>query len=266
VKNVAVVIFVLSLTGCAGVNGYSKFYQPLPGATPESIAQTRVAPPPETPLVMHSANPIDPKAFIRQGYAPIGYSSFNSGHNEPDSEAIDQAKKIGADLVVIANPSYTGSITSQIPLTQPTTTTSQTNGSATAYGPGGTVTAYGNSTTTTYDSRTTYIPMTVSRYNYGAFYFIKRKFGFGVHWRTLNGGERQLLQSNNGLYVDIVVNGTPAFRSDILTGDIIESINGMKVYDMKMANDLLAQSKGKVITLTIYRNGHLIIKSVKLNQ
>jgi len=88
----------------------------------------------------------------------------------------------------------------------------------------------------------------------------------GVTWRPLNSEERQLVQSNSGLYVNTVVNGTPAFRNDILPGDIIEAINGQQLYDGKTASDLLAQSKGKVVTLTIYRRGHLITKSVKLNQ
>lgn len=265
-KNLAVALLVLGLTGCATVNGYSEFYTPVAGATPQAIAKTRASPPPTTPLVMHAVTPPDPKPFIQQGYAVIGYSSFNSGHSEPDSEAISEARKVGADLVVIVDPNYTGSVTSQIPLTLPTTTTSQTNGSATAYGSGGSVTAYGNSTTTTYGSRTTYIPMTVNRYDYGAVYFVKLKFILGVQWQPLNSEERQLVQSNSGLYVNTVVNGTPAFRSDILPGDIIETIDGKKVYDTKTASDLLSQSKGKTVKITIYRKGHLITKSVKLNQ
>lgn len=265
-KIIATTFLALVLAGCATENGYSEFYQPVPGATPEVIAQTRAAPPPETPLVVHAVKPPDPKPFAEHGYVVIGYSSFNSGHNEPDSEAIAQAKKVGADLVVIVNPNYTGSVTSQIPFTIPTTTTSQTNGSATAYGSGGPVTAYGQSTTTTYGSRTTYIPMTVNRYDYGAVYFVKRKFRLGVEWRPLNDKERQLLQSNSGLYVITVIDGSPAFRSDILPGDIIERINGKKVYDGKMAIDLMAPFKGKVVTLTIYRYGHLVTKSVRLGQ
>ncbi len=265
-KNVLIALFVMSLAGCVTVNGYSKFYRSTPGATPERIAQLRASPPPEMPLVTHASKFPDAKPFYQQGYAVIGYSSFNSGHNEPDSEAIAQAKKLGADLVVIVDPNYTGSVTSQIPLTTPTSTTSYTNGSATAYGSGGSVTAYGNATTTTYGSKTTYIPMTVNRYDYGAVYFVKQKFVFGVHWRPLKDEERQLLQSNNGLYVDVVVNGTPAFRSDILPGDIIESINGQKVYDEKAASDLLALLKGQQVTVALYRDGHVITKIVQLNQ
>lgn len=265
-KNVLIALLVMSLAGCVTVNGYSKFYRSVPGATPEEIARLRASPPLETPLVTHASKFPDPKPFYQQGYAVIGYSSFNSGHNAPDSEAISQAQKLGADLVVIVDPSYTGSVTSQIPLTTPTSTTSYTNGSATAYGSGGPVTAYGNATTTTYGSKTTYIPMTVNRYDYGAVFFVKQKFIFGVHWRPLKDDERQLLQSNSGLYVDVVVNDTPAFRSDILPGDIIEAVNGQKVYDAKAASSLLAQLKGQQVSVVLYRDGHVITKAVQLNQ
>lgn len=118
----------------------------------------------------------------------------------------------------------------------------------------------------TYGSKTTYIPMTVNRYDYGAVYLIKQKFILGVHWRPLESQERQLLQSNSGLYVDAVANGTPAFDSDILPGDIIESLNGQKVYDAKIASSLLGQLKGQQVSVALYRNGHLITKAVQLNQ
>lgn len=261
-KNVVIALLVLSLSGCITVNGYSKFYR----ATPEVITQMRAAPPPEMPVVMHASKFPYAKPFLQQGYVVIGYSSFNSGRIVPDSEAVAQAKKLGADLVVIIDPSYTGSITSQIPLTTPTSTTSYTNGSATAYGSGGSVTAYGNATTTTYGSKNTYIPMTVNRYDYGAVYFVKMKFIFGVRWRPLNTEERQMLQSNSGLYVDTVVNDTPAFRSDILPGDIVEAVNGQKVYDPKEADDFLSRLKGQSITVTIYRAGRVLTKNVQLNQ
>jgi hypothetical protein len=218
------------------------------------------------PLVRHASTFSSPKPYVQQGYAVIGYSSFNSGHNESASEAIAQAKKLGADLVVIVDPNYTGSITSQVPLTLPTSNTSYTNGSATAYGSGGSVTAYGNSTTTTYGSKTTYIPMTVNRYDYGAVYFVKQKFTLGVQWRPLKSEERQLLQTNSGLYVNTVVNGTPAFRSDILPGDIVEAINGQKLYDVESASNMLGTLKGQQVTFTIYRHGQVITKSVQLNQ
>lgn len=215
---------------------------------------------------MHATSFPDLKPFERQGYTLIGYSSFNSGNNEQASGAVAQAKRVGADLVVIIDPSFSGSTTSQLPLVMPTSTTSYTRGSATVQGSGGSVTAHGNSTKTTYGSNTTYIPITVTRYDYGAVYFIKHQFTLGVHWRPLEPDERQALESNSGVFVETVVNGTPAFRNDILPGDIILAINGERVYGVTEASDLIAQFRGQEVVLTTYRDGRVIEKSVKLNK
>ena len=263
-KKIAISLITLSLAACA--SGYSQFYTDVSGTTPEIIAQTRAAPPPATPLVDRSTSVPDPEPYARLGYAAIGYSSFNSGRNESEKSAIAQGQKVGADLVVIVNPSYTGSVTSQLPLTTPTTSTSYTSGSATAYGAGGSVTAYGNSTTTTYGSKTTYIPMTVNRYDYGAVYFVKRAYIFGANWRDLTNDERAALQSNSGVFITSVVNDTPAFRNDVLAGDIIVKIDGQTIYGQQAASDALKNKRGQEISLTIFRNGQIIEKTVKLAQ
>ena len=260
-KKIALVLLTTALTACA--SGYSQFYTAFPDATPEAIAKVRVAPPPAVPLVDHSPTVPNPEQYARLGYVPIGYSSFNSGRNESEKNAIAQGQKVGADLVVIVNPSYTESVTSQLPITTPTTSTSYTTGSATAFGPGGSVTAYGNATTTTYGSKTTYIPMTVNRYDFGAVYFVKRSYVFGANWRDLTNEERAALQSNSGVYVTVVVNDTPAFRNDVLAGDIITKIDGQPVYNQSIS-DILGQNLGKEITLTIIRNGNSIEKKVRL--
>jgi hypothetical protein len=261
-KKLAIVFVAMAVTACA--SGYSQFYTTIPGATPEVIAQVRAAPAPAVPLVDHSPTVPNPEQYARLGYVPIGYSSFNSGRNESEKNAIAQGQQVGADLVVIVNPSYTGSVTSQLPLTTPTTSTSYTTGSATAYGSGGTVTAFGNSTTTTHGSQTTYIPMTVNRYDYGAVYFVKRSYIFGANWRDLTNDERSALQSNSGVYVITVVNDTPAFRNDVLAGDIILKIDGQTIYGQQAASDALGNKRGQAITLTIFRNGQTIEKTIQL--
>lgn len=263
-KKLAIALLASVLTACA--SGYSQFYTAIPGATPDVVAQTRAAPPPATPLVEYSSTVPDPEQYGRLGYAPIGYASFSSGHNESEKDAVAQGQKVGADLVVIVNPSYAGSVTSQVPITTPTTSTAYTTGSATAYGSGGSVTAYGNSTTTTYGSKTTYIPMTVNRYNYGAVYFVKRSYIFGANWRDLTNDERAALQSNSGVYITSVVNGTPAFRNDVLAGDIVVKIDGQTVYGQQAASDAITSRRGQTIKLTIFRNGEFIEIPVKLTQ
>jgi membrane-associated protease RseP (regulator of RpoE activity) len=255
------------LAGCA-TSGYSQFYRSM-GETPAAIAQARAAPPPKVPALEHAVGP-GPQiqaAYGRRGYAMIGYSSFNSGHSETDEEALDQGAKVQADLVVLIDPHYTGSLTSTLPIATPTTQTSYTNGSATAYGPGGPpVTAYGSSTTTTYGSETSYVPITVNRFDYDALYFIRRgHWVFGASCRDANDAEHSALQSNRGAYVLWVVDGTPAFKSDVLAGDMIVAIDGAPVYGYQGLTDLLQQKRGQKADVAIVRNGQPITKSVQLN-
>lgn len=262
---VSFIVFAV-MQGCA--SGYASFYKPIPGATPEVIAERRANPPPQTPLVERSA-PDDPKkileAYARRGYAMIGTSEFNSGHNESEASAIKQGQLVKADLVLIMNPQYTGSVTTSMPLTTPTTTTSYTSGTATAYGPGGTVNAYGSGTTTTYGSKTTYIPITINRSNYAAVYFVKQRYVLGAFVRDLNDSERQELQTNQGVVVLTIVNDTPAFSSDVIPGDIILTIDGQQVANQAAYERILDAHKGQVTELTLVRRGQKIQKSIQLN-
>jgi membrane-associated protease RseP (regulator of RpoE activity) len=260
-------LVVLILAGCA-TSGYSQFYQSMSGVTPADVAQTRAAPPPKVPGLEHAVGegPQVQAAYGRRGYVLIGYSSFNSGHSEKDASALAQGAKVRADLVIVIDPHYTGSLTSTLPITTPTTQTSYTNGSATAYGPSGPVTAYGNSSTTTYGSQTTYVPMTVNRFDYDALYFIKQgHVMFGANCRDATDAEHRTLQSNRGAYVLWVVDGTPAFKSDVLAGDIIVAIDGSPVYGYQGYLDLLRQKRGQKVDVAIVRNGQAMTKSVLLN-
>lgn len=260
----ALVLSALLLCSCA--SGYGQFYTNAPGATPETIAKYRSGAPPKVPSLDHAGGqPADVvAAYARGGYALIGYSSFNSGHRESDGSALSQGKKVGADLVVVIDPKYTGSITTSVPITTPTATTSYTTGTATAFGPAGSATAYGNSTTTTYGSETTYLPMTVHRYDYSALYFIKRHFILGANYRELNDEERRNLQSNKGVYVLAIVNGSAAYKGDVLVGDTIVAIDGQPVYGGQACTDLLEQKRGRTVELTIVRDGQTISKPVAL--
>src|SRR5207248_8766609 len=118
---------------CSCASGYSEFYKSTSGATPEAIAKIRSGAPPKVPALDHtSGQPNDVvAAYVRRGYALIGYSSFNTGHRESDDGALSQGTKVGADLVVVVDPKYTGSITSSVPITTPTSTTSYSTGTAT---------------------------------------------------------------------------------------------------------------------------------------
>lgn len=204
-------------------------------------------------------------AYAKRGFVMIGQSMFNSGRSESEASAVRQGQDVGADLVLILNPAYTGSVTSSMPITTPTTSTSYSTGTATAYGPRGPVTAYGTGTTTTYGSTTTYVPITVHRSDYGAVYFVKRRFDLGVFTRDLNDAERQELQTNKGAVVKLVVDGTPAFNADILVGDVIATVDGASVTDTHALNELLRTRRGNKVSISIVRRGERMEKAVLLN-
>lgn len=260
-------IFIsLILTGCS--SGYKSFYKPAQGATPEVIAARRAAQPVATPLLEHTSDTNSDSilsAYAKRGYLMIGTSIFNSGRDEPDSSALEQAKSVAADLVLVLNPKYTGTITTTVPITTPTSTTSYTNSNATAYGSGGVINAYGNSTTTTYGTQTTYMPMTVNRFDYGAVYFIKGRFPFGAFVRDLNDKERSDLESNQGVIVLTTVNNSPAFLSNILPDDIIISIDNTTILNKNHFNDVIKEKTGSKIKLSIIRKSKPIEKEVQLD-
>jgi hypothetical protein len=260
-------LLALLLAGCA--SGYKQFYRETQGATPEAIAARRVLPPPATPIVERSQpgnSQAALDAYAKRGYVMIGQSMFNSGRREADDSAVQQAREVGADLVLILDSRYTGSVTSNVPITTPTTTTSYSTGSATAYGPRGSVTAYGSGTTTTYGTTTNYVPLTVHRSDYGAVFFVKQRFNLGLFFRDLNDSERQELQSNKGVAVSVVVDGTPAFDADMLVGDVITTIDGVSASGVKAVTDLLRERRGRLVSLSIVRRGQRLEKSVHLNQ
>ncbi len=257
---------LLTLSGCEA--GYSQFYRPTNGVTPDKIAMYRATPPPKTPAVDHApaAGRELVDAYLRHGYVLVGYSSFNSGRRQSESDAIGQGEKVQADIVLIVDAHYTGSRTTSEPITTPTTSTTYTNGTATAIGPGGTATAYGNSTSTTYGTQTNYVPFTVNRFDYGALYFVKRKpMVLGVYMRDLDDSERGALQSNKGVFVLLVVDGSPAFDADILRGDIIVSMDGEPATNYVAFQDALLIKRNKTVRLSIVRNGQTILKEAKLN-
>lgn len=261
----AVLCTTILLTGCA--SGYQEYYKPMTGATADSIREARLAPPPLVPAVERAAknDAALVNVYLKRGYVPIGHSAFSSGRSVSENDAIQQAKTVGADLVLIFDPKFVSSTTTNIPITIPTATTSYTSGTATVYGAKGATTALANATTTTYGSTTNYVPITVNRSNYGAIYFIKQRFTLGVFTRDLTDSERQALQSNKGVVISTVVDGSPAFEADLLVGDIITLIDGQPVSTVANFGTVSRKlEKGKTVSVSFVRAGQTMEKHITL--
>jgi len=221
---------------------------------------------PETePVVRQGSDPAkDGLEMMRNGYVIIGESSFNAGPVSAFNAKI-HARRVGAEIALLYSQ-YTDTVSGSAPLTLPDTKTSTTYGSASAYGPGGSVNAYGSSHTTTYGTKTTYIPYNVRRYDYIATFWTRTKpLAFGVNLRDLTDQQRRHIQSNKGASVYVVMKGSPAFENDVLEGDIIRKVNETNIIDAKHCLQIIADNKGKTINVMIIRDGQEIEKQIKLN-
>lgn len=210
------VLLVVSQSAMA--NDWQKFFQALPQ---EGVIDATT--PPE---VLPSSGDVekDIEAMFRKGFAPIGYTSFNASNDKTkDGERL--AKKLRARYLIVTTR-LTSSQSSFFPFQQPKTTTSYTNGTATAYGSGGYASGTYSGSTTTYGTQTTYIPYAINRYDKTAIYFkeLSRK-GAGLRIRELSNAEMQMLGTRRALAVQYVRDGSPAFNADIFPGDLITHVN-----------------------------------------
>ena len=236
-------IAALAFSQPVSANDWEKFYRPLPWATatvPSTAAEPQVVP-------SSGDADQDVEAMWRNGFAPIGVSNFNSP-NSKTSDAIRFGRKLKAAYVML-NTRLESSRTSAIPWTSPTTSTSITSGSATVQGPGGFGTGTYSGTTTTQGSQTTYIPITVNRFEKIAVYFgAAPKVGLGVLTRDLNQEEVTRLETRRAIAVRFIRDGSPAYVSDILPGDIITHIDG-KVFDSSALEAAFAANKPFRVTV-----------------
>ena len=225
--------FVIILAGCAS-SGYEQFYHPFVDA--QTLPDIRLLGQNEEPKVLVS-DKLDRDIYIlrSKGYFAIGESSFNGGYESIDNAA-EQAKKIGATVVLI-NSKYTNTASTTSTLLVPNSQTTYHSGNI--YGSGG----YGSysGTSTTYG--TTTVPMTTyqRRYDQVAVYFVQstKKPRFGVHLSDLSPDARVELGRNTGALIDVVIEDTPAFYSNVMPGDVLVSLDGEQIKNAKHAIELL---------------------------
>ncbi len=258
------ILGLIFLTGCAS-NPYSKFYSDRTmgiNVSTDDRFEQQSAPP---KMFAGTSLESDYKMMVQRGYVLLGTSSFNAGET-PDKLALAHARKIYADIV-LTYFKYTETLSGNMPLILPDTQTSTTYMSGNVYGSGGGYANYsGNAYTTSYGSKTTYIPYNVRRYDYFASYWKKAKMPrFGGMILDLSDASKKALESNKGAEVGIVREGSPAFNADVLEGDIILEINNTQVTNAPHVWQLVFESKGKKTPFKIFRNGCVIEKEIVLN-
>ena len=260
-----------SLVACA--SGFEKFYTPAPAATLASMA---TLPAPATPqLFVHSDDlQSDGKRLREQGFIFIGSSSFYGPANRSNSQqAVTQGKKVGAAVVMVKSQ-YMDTLTGVMPFTTtgpPQVATVNTSGTVNTYGSGGYATGTYNSTGTVTmpgETTTNYLPYSIPRNTFYASYWARgdpNKMRLGAYWVPLSDDLRRRLQRNTGVVINIVVNGTPAFRANVLEGDVVEKINNEDVIDVSSFREQLRRFAGQQVNLTVVRGDQQKVLTLTLN-
>jgi membrane-associated protease RseP (regulator of RpoE activity) len=201
--------------------------------------------------------------MIENGYVLLGYSNFY-GRKINENQAIDQAKQVKASIVIVYSK-YRDTISGYTPLILPDSKTSVTNVTASIYGSSGYATGYGTGNTSSYGTQTMYVPYNIDRFDQGATYWAKRKnIVFGAFCNDLTPELRQKIGSNRGVLVVAVVKQSPAYRADIINGDILKKINNKEI-DMSNGESILNENAGKKVTIILIRDGKELTKEVMLN-
>lgn len=261
---VIIVLCVFVLSGCQ--NGFSTFYHPnfdAKSPPPALVGDIKILDQNETPLIYSSNElPRDVKIARSKHWLVVGYSNFNGPSGSQD-QVIRQAKSIGAGMVLVSSQ-FTENRTITTPLFVPNNQTTYYSGTTNGqiYGSNGNSANYNSNTTgsaTTYG--TTVVPLTTvqSRYDQTAVFFVRlvKKLKFGIATADLTQEQRLKYERNTGALVDIVFEDTPAFKANMLPGDIVIEVDHKVIENPAAFNPAVNEShpvNGK-IPVKILRNG-----------
>lgn len=231
--------FIVVLSGCAS-NGYKNFYKPILDVS--NLNEVELLSPNEDPKVLTSNDlKKDIYTLRSKNYIAIGSSSFNGGKESVES-AVDQAKEIGA-TVVLASSNYTNTQTTTSTLLLPNNKTTYHNGltsSNSTYSNGygkkiGSSSSNGSYIGTSTEYGTQAVPFTSNqrRYDQSAVFFVKstKKLRFGLGVTEIPQELRRKIERNTGAMIDIVFEDSPAFYANLLPGDVIVSIGDIEIKD-----------------------------------
>jgi hypothetical protein len=246
-KKFIVLLAVLLLSACAS-NGYKDFYtQYLDVNTDSRVIPLKIG---EAPTI-YKTNDMrrDIKRIQAKNNYIIGFSSFNGPYEDG---YIEQAKRVGATIVLV-QAKYTETESSTAALLVPSSSTTRSSGTGSV---GSTNVIYNGTSTTT---GLMAMPYTVNhrRYSQVAYFFVKSNIipRFGISNADLTSEIKQKLGRNTGTLVDFVFDNSSAFYAEIIEGDVITHIDGVKVLNVKHGISLMrsVDSEAKSSVLSIIR-------------
>ncbi len=237
------VLILCGPMGCTS-NPYSQFYV----AKPQGASLKKdpyLVPNYSDPHVFGGLSPeADGRQMVENGYVMIGYSSFGAPYVDAGA-AVKQAKKLKAKVVVL----YPGGAQQGKP-GQHSLSPLQTIGAS--------VSPWLDPYFRPNASHSTY-------YDVLATYWVKHKPSiFGAWFNQQDWRGYRTLQARNGLLVTAVERDSPASKANILTGDVLNEINGSPLSIVNV-HKVLEALAGKKVQVNLTRNGYTLDTFVQLN-
>lgn len=217
------------LSGCAQL--YSQYYTDNTGGKDISkIAEVATTGP-----ELRKGNDVNAETIkmLEDGYLLLGSSNFY-GQKIDESQAIEQAKKVKASIVIIYSKHKDTIYESTPPL----------------------LLLFGG----------IYTQTNIDRFDQSATYWAKRKPAIlGILPVELTPEARKKAGSNKGILIGTVVKQTPAYSAEIINGDVLRKIDNTEINDVPSFTSLIHQKAGNKVTILLTRDGKEIVKEVKLN-
>ena len=194
---------------------------------------------PDTKILRGWARDTDNIKMLEDGYDLMGFSGFTSLNLSPDL-ALQHGKSIKADLILI----YDRQINENTRATAIQRARDQVLKEQ--------LDKDGNTTEILIDEDDLLDPN--ARFEFYATYWVKLpKPTFGTHFIKVT--NRNTDEDIPGLKVIAVIKESPAFKSGILRGDEIQSVNGIKVSNPEELIAVIQKNKGSEIKVDFLRNG-----------
>ncbi|MCL2760762.1 MAG: PDZ domain-containing protein [Desulfuromonadales bacterium] len=235
VAKVTVALLMLLAAGCTMIlgNDFAKSYHDRTGGIDITINPDVVPYYGEPKLIKSegNANAIeDNQRMLDDGYLFLGFSSFNDMMWWNYGNAVSHGKDIHAEIVICCYSRYTNTVEYDY---------TDVDG--------------------TYHS--------TALYDFYASYWAKLKpLILGVQVNDLSNEQQKELNSNKGVAVIAVMKDSPAFRADLLKGDIIRKIGDINLYDVQTFQYAEQKYKGQKVNVIFMRDGMETEKEIEFNK
>lgn len=231
-KWVALLLAFVALSGCARKNPFeTRYTKYMENGEPDAFSPR---------LILSNDIVRDGYRLLEDGYLIMG-ESYYTGRRAHQNAPLQHGRNIGAEIVLFRT-AVADSYTQMIPWHS--TQTSQVQG------------AYGGNLGTITTRTMTPIPVQRTTYsNWATFWRKGPKPIFGGLVMPLPDEAKREAETNRGVYVFAIVKGSPAYKHDVVVGDVITEVNGSEIDGPDALWDALYPQEGKDVILSVIRKG-----------